>query len=224
MPKGHYYLIAIFSILFFASLLTPLAHASTTEQIIIQQTQMNSSLGPPLAQIIYVNGSYILTGFKIYLYVSYKIPDFKGVYYGVGKITNLNDLNHSYSILYTNTWNLDTNILANNTYTWIRFNCSVRAREGYYFLWVRPIGTTLSFLVKTHSGNLYPNGYAVLFYDTASTPYFKSTQNDTHDWTMYVFGIPYTDPTTIVLEFLPALLTIAMLGVAIGLMSRSLKY
>jgi hypothetical protein len=219
MSKGHYYLIAIFSILFFASLLSPLAHASTEETVILQQIVANESLGPT-AQIIYLNKSWTITGFKLYIWVTYTDANFKGIYYGVGRIGDIQNLNKTYSILYTNTW---TGTLTNNTYTWVRFDCHVNAKPGYYFLWVRPLGTLLSFLVKVGKDNPYPDGFACQFKDTASTPYFYDIQNN-YDWAMYIFGVPYTDPTTVVMQFIPALVTIAMLGVALGLMSRHLKY
>jgi hypothetical protein len=217
MSKGHYYLIAIFSILFFASLLTPLAHASS-EQVIIQQTSATASIYQN-AQIIKVNQTWIITGFKIYIWANY--TTFDGIKYGIGKIKDITDINHTHSILYYDIWK---GSLQKSTWTWLRFNFSVRVTEGYYFLFAIFKGTlpsSTSYLIKCGGNDPYQDGTPYIFVDTTSPTYFK-TPATSYDWTMYVYAT--TDPTTIITNLLPAIITIAMLGVALGLMSKHLKY
>jgi hypothetical protein len=215
MSKGHYYLIAIFSILVFASLLTPLAHASS-EQVIIKQESATASISQN-AQIIKVNQTWIITGFKIYIWAN--ITTFDGIKYGIGKINDITDINHTHSILYSNTWK---GSLASCTWTWIRFNFSVRVTAGYYFLFAIYKGTLgkQGYLIKCGGNNPYPDGTPYFFADTTSPTYFYNPQTS-YDWVMYVYAT--TDPTTIITEFLPAIIIIAMLGVALGFMSKYVK-
>jgi hypothetical protein len=186
-----------------------------TEYVIVSQTGEGSAIGMQayIGQTFKVNATYKITKIKVNFYTVYSsTPPI--LRYGLGEFdtsagTITKELaNKTYSGTIPN---------ATYAYIYLTFSNPPTAKTDKTYLFWLTIGSS-DIYVKGEASDVYSDG---TFCDSANGTIWNQISSE--DMAFWVYGYPWTDPTDIVLPWVSVIVTIALFGMALGLLNKFTK-